>query len=64
MKLDLGKDVKKAGMFSAKKTGFLFLVSACLAFFIGQAPLAQSKESEIYILHTNNVTGHLFPCPT
>lgn len=25
---------------------------------------AEAAEKEFLILHTNNVTGHLFPCPT
>ncbi len=25
---------------------------------------AEAAEKEVLILHTNNVTGHLFPCPT
>ncbi len=25
---------------------------------------AEGKEPEILLLHTNSVTGHLFPCPT
>jgi hypothetical protein len=27
-------------------------------------PQASSKETEILLLHSNNVTGYLFPCPT
>jgi hypothetical protein len=28
------------------------------------SPIALAGETEILILHTNNVTGYLFPCPT
>jgi hypothetical protein len=27
-------------------------------------PKAPAAEKNILFLHTNNVTGHLFPCPT
>jgi hypothetical protein len=43
--------------------GILLLLSAC-SFFFSPAPAAQAGEAEILILHTNNVTGYLFPCPT
>jgi hypothetical protein len=43
--------------------GMLLLLSAW-SFFFFAAPSAQAGEAEILILHTNNVTGHLFPCPT
>jgi hypothetical protein len=28
------------------------------------SPIALAGETEILILHSNNVTGYLFPCPT
>lgn len=28
------------------------------------SPIARAGETEILILHTNNVTGYLLPCPT
>ena len=43
--------------------GMLLLFSA-LTFFFYPVPAAQAGEVEILILHTNNVTGYLFPCPT
>ena len=39
---------------------FLFAGS----FFFSPVPAARAGEAEILILHTNNVTGYLFPCPT
>jgi len=39
----------------------VFLLLITLSFF---KPVAESKETEVLLLHTNNVTGHLFPCPT
>jgi hypothetical protein len=41
----------------------LIFLSAC-SFFLSPATAAQAGEAEILILHTNNVTGYLFPCPT
>ncbi|KPK95169.1 MAG: hypothetical protein AMJ94_00510 [Deltaproteobacteria bacterium SM23_61] len=32
--------------------------------FLFPAPPAESGETEILILHTNNVTGYILPCPT
>jgi hypothetical protein len=46
---------------SAKVLGTLLLLSA---FFFLPAPSAIAGEAEILLLHTNNVTGYLFPCPT
>jgi hypothetical protein len=46
-----------------KLWGMLLLLSA-LTFFLYPVPAAQAGEAEILILHTNNVTGYLFPCPT
>jgi hypothetical protein len=34
------------------------------ALLLSLSPIARAGETEILILHTNNVTGHLFPCPT
>ena len=28
------------------------------------SPIARAGETEILVLHTNNVTGYLLPCPT
>ncbi len=38
------------------------LLIGCL--FLFASPVARAGETEILILHTNNVTGYLFPCPT
>lgn len=46
-----------------KFCGILILLFAG-SFFSSPAPAAQAGEAEILILHTNNVTGYLFPCPT
>jgi hypothetical protein len=32
--------------------------------FLFPAPAPEAGEAEILILHTNNVTGYLLPCPT
>jgi hypothetical protein len=38
------------------------LLMACLLF--SPSPAARAEEREILVIHTNNVTGYLFPCPT
>jgi|Deesub1362A_J573_1020465.scaffolds.fasta_scaffold00026_85 2',3'-cyclic-nucleotide 2'-phosphodiesterase (5'-nucleotidase family) len=38
-----------------------------LILFLGPLSLSSAKETsqiDITILHSNNLTGHLFPCPT
>ena len=42
------------------------LLSALLigSFLLSPASIAKAAETEILILHTNNVTGYLLPCPT
>lgn len=45
-------------LFLVVATGLVILVS-----LFGQS-LAWAGPSKITILHTNNVTGHLFGCPT
>ena len=42
----------------------MLLLLSAWTFFLLPAPAAQAGETEILILHTNNVTGYLFPCPT
>ncbi len=44
--------------------GGVFLIAVVLtaAFFPWEAALAE--PAQLSILHTNNVTGHLFGCPT
>jgi hypothetical protein len=44
--------------------GGLFIALFVLAIFPVFMPGAEAKEAEFLLLHTNNVTGHLFPCPT
>jgi len=41
----------------------LFLVLLLLVIF-PVSPRAEGKEATILLLHTNNVTGHFYPCPT
>ncbi len=43
--------------------GLLAVLLVC-SFFLFPAAIARAGETEILILHTNNVTGYLFPCPT
>jgi len=38
------------------------LLTFCL--LLSASPTVRAGETEILILHTNNVTGYLFPCPT
>ena len=47
-----------------KKVGALLLALLILASFSFFDQVAEGKDTEILLLHTNNVTGHLFPCPT
>ncbi len=47
-----------------KKVGALLLALLILASFSFFNRVAEGKDTEILLLHTNNVTGHLFPCPT
>ena len=47
-----------------KKLGTLLLALLILASFPFFNQVAEGKETEILLLHTNSVTGHLFPCPT
>jgi hypothetical protein len=56
-------ELKIRFMETRKFCGIVLLLSAC-SFFLFPAPAAQAGEAEILILHTNNVTGYLFPCPT
>lgn len=57
-------DIGKKHFPAVKKIG-LFLVVLLMGMIFGVAnPQASSKEAEILLLHSNNVTGYLFPCPT
>jgi hypothetical protein len=42
----------------------LITVLAFLAMGLSSPAKAAADEKKILLLHTNNVTGHLFPCPT
>jgi hypothetical protein len=54
----------KAWIPAGKKiSGLLTALLICLLFF-SPSPVARAGETEILILHTNNVTGHIFPCPS
>jgi hypothetical protein len=58
--MDIGKK-----HFPAVKKISLFLVVLLMGMIFPVAnPQASSKEAEILLLHSNNVTGYLFPCPT
>ncbi len=46
------------------KTAVILAAFLGLNVFVSGLPNAECKEAEILLLHTNNVTGHLFPCPT
>ena len=49
---------------TTKKIGLL-LTALWMGVTFGPAnPQAAAKEREILLLHSNNVTGYLFPCPT
>ena len=43
--------------------GLLAALLIC-TIFLFPSPVARAGETEILLLHTNNVTGYLFPCPT
>jgi hypothetical protein len=47
-----------------KEVGGLLLALLILASFSFFNQVAEGKEPEILLLHTNSVTGHLFPCPS
>ncbi len=49
-----------------KDTGVYGLVAVLLVcvLFLSPAAIARAGETEVLILHTNNVAGYLFPCPT
>jgi hypothetical protein len=43
--------------------GLLAVLLVC-SFLLSPVQIAGAGETEVLILHTNNVTGYLFPCPT
>jgi hypothetical protein len=47
-----------------KTYGVALLVFSLAAIFPQPMPEVKAGEAEILLLHTNNVTAHLFPCPT
>jgi hypothetical protein len=47
-----------------KRAGLRLLALANLIVFLNLSPIPAGAAGEIVLLHTNNVTGHLFPCPT
>ncbi len=47
-----------------KKSSALLIALMALAGLPFWPSDAGGKEAEFLILHTNNVTGHFFPCPT
>jgi hypothetical protein len=56
-------DLKTRLSIGARIYGLLVALLICTV-FLSPAPVARAGETEILILHTNNVTGYLFPCPT
>jgi hypothetical protein len=44
--------------------GAALLVFSLAVIFLQPLPEAKAGQAEILLLHTNNVTAHLFPCPT
>ncbi len=58
--MGIGKSILAA----VGKVGLL-LIALSLGMIFGPAnPQATAKEKEVLLLHSNNVTGYLFPCPT
>jgi hypothetical protein len=49
---------------TAQILGAFLLTLLAVAVFPLSIPTAEGKEAEVLLLHTNNVTGYLFPCPT
>jgi len=54
----------KALLFKGARLYGLVAVLLVCSSFLSPAAIGQAGETEILILHTNNVTGYLFPCPT
>ena len=54
----------KAWIPKGKKIYGLLPALLIASLLLSPAPIAKAAETEILILHTNNVTGYLFPCPT
>jgi hypothetical protein len=56
-------DLKALLFKGARLYGLVAVLLVCSS-FLSPAAIGQAGETEILILHTNNVTGYLFPCPT
>jgi hypothetical protein len=56
-------DLKTRLSKTARVYGLLSALLIC-AVFLSPAPIARAIDKKILLLHTNNVTGYLFPCPT
>jgi len=54
----------KAWIPAGKKIAGLLPVLLIAGLLLSLSPMALAGETEILILHSNNVTGYLFPCPT
>jgi len=54
----------KASIPKGKKIYGLLPALLIAGLLLSLSPIARAGETEILILHTNNVTGYLFPCPT
>jgi hypothetical protein len=54
----------KVKVLDGKRIFRLVAVLLVCSSFLSPAAIGQAGETEILILHTNNVTGYLFPCPT
>ncbi len=50
--------------FSWRKRALSLIVLWAAYLLFSPSPYARAGETEILLLHTNNVTGYLFPCPT
>jgi hypothetical protein len=57
-------ELRKKINLRALQMGGLFTALFVLAIFPVFTPGAKAREAEFLLLHANNVTGHLFPCPT
>jgi len=49
---------------AGKKISGLLSALLIAGLLLSLSPMALAGETEILILHSNNVTGYLFPCPT
>ena len=56
--------ILKAGFPGGKKIDGLLTALLICVFSFSLAAIARAGETEILILHSNNLTGYLFPCPT